>query len=511
MSLAWHHVLFPAAWLIFIAFVPLFIIEKRVNKAWSFFGYSYLSFFIFNLTTTWWIYFASFFGAAMAIILNSLFMALVGYFYYLIKNNTAGRENHWIFIFLWITFEYLHLDWDLSWPWLTLGNVFAENHTWVQWYEYTGILGGSLWVLLINILIFKTLDSYLLVKQNLFLKNVLAVLLFLLLPIFLGKYLYNNYQEEGIPSEIVVIQPNFDPYNEKFVTSPLEQLERMVALAKQQISEKTEYIVLPETALPQGISENELDENYDIKFLKNFLEDYPNIEIVTGISSYKFYESDFPPTPTARRTRNPGVYYDSYNTAMQLNTDNIELYHKSKLVPGVELMPFPAVFKYLENFAIDLGGASGSLGADKERRVFTHQSKQHKIAPVICYESIYGEFVGEYMHKGANAIFIITNDGWWDDTPGYKQHLSYARLRAIETRKSIARSANTGISAFVNQKGDISQATDWWVQDAIKADVLMNDKTTFYTQYGDFIGRVFSMISFLLLFWWLSSILKKKN
>lgn len=98
-----------------------------------------------------------------------------------------------------------------------------------------------------------------------------------------------------------------------------------------------------------------------------------------------------------------------------------------------------------------LGGSVQGLGRQRERSVF--ESGSTKIAPVICYESIYGNYIGDYIRNGAEAIFIMTNDGWWDDTPGYHQHLAYGILRAIEFRKPIARSANTGISCFVDAKG----------------------------------------------------------
>src|SRR5207247_2436074 len=111
--------------------------------------------------------------------------------------------------------------------------------------------------------------------------------------------------------------------------------------------------------------------------------------------------------------------------------------------------------------SIDLGGTSGSLGMQKERTVFKTQSTINNpqsaifIAPAICYESIYGDFLSAYIRNGAEFIAVITNDGWWGDTPGYIQHENYARLAAIEFRRDIARSANTGISCFINQKGDI--------------------------------------------------------
>jgi apolipoprotein N-acyltransferase len=117
---------------------------------------------------------------------------------------------------------------------------------------------------------------------------------------------------------------------------------------------------------------------------------------------------------------------------------------------------------------------------------------------VICYESIYGDFVREYILNGADLIFIITNDGWWDDTPGYRQHLLYGRLRAIEMRRSIARSANTGISCFINQRGDILQKTGWWNKTAIKGTLNKNEEITFYARTGDTIGRVFSFLAVFL-------------
>jgi apolipoprotein N-acyltransferase len=128
-----------------------------------------------------------------------------------------------------------------------------------------------------------------------------------------------------------------------------------------------------------------------------------------------------------------------------------------------------------------------------------------RIAPVICFESIYGEYVTEYIRNGANLIFIITNDGWWDNSAGYKQHLNYAQLRAIETRRSIARSANTGISAFINQRGEIINMTEWWIRDAIKETIRTNSKLTFYVKYGDYFGR---LASFLAIFVFLYAVVQ---
>ena len=133
--------------------------------------------------------------------------------------------------------------------------------------------------------------------------------------------------------------------------------------------------------------------------------------------------------------------------------------------------------------------------------LFESESSKVKITTPICYESIYGEFVAKRVREGAGIIFIITNDSWWRDTQGYKQHASYASLRAIETRRPIARSANTGISCFISPKGEVSQKTKFWTQDVIKASLVPQTKLTFYVKYGDYIAHIclFSSIIIILI------------
>jgi apolipoprotein N-acyltransferase len=167
------------------------------------------------------------------------------------------------------------------------------------------------------------------------------------------------------------------------------------------------------------------------------------------------------------------------------------------LVPGVESIPFSDIFPFLEDLAIQNGGTSGTLGIEPFPKVF--YDKDVRFAPVVCYESIYGGWVAEQCRNGAQLICILTNDGWWEDTPGYKQHCSFASLRAIENRRSIARSANTGTSCFVNQRGDILQPTKWWTKDVIKAKLNLNSEQSFFTTYGNVMGRSFAFVAALLI------------
>jgi apolipoprotein N-acyltransferase len=449
----------------------------------------------------------------MAIIANSFLMAFVFMLYHRTKRRLGERFAPFIFISYWLGFEFFHLDWDLSWPWLTLGNAFASDYKWIQWYEYTGVFGGSMWVLAVNWIMFSIVKDWIVtrsLKQQS--RRLAAAGACIIIPIAASYLIYsadpggNAAEDKRAYADVVVVQPNIDPYNAKFSTDVLYQADIMLRLASARLDSSVDYVVLPETALSDdemevyGIWENTIESSKVIKKMNTLLAQYPNVNIVTGASTNKEFLEGDKRSATARRFRDEDRWYESYNTALQLDTTGkIQVYHKSKLVPGVEKMPFPAIFKPLENLALDMGGTVGSLGMQDERTVFFSPGKEKTgIAPVICYESIYGEYVSEYIRNGARLIFIITNDGWWGDTPGYKQHLVYGRLRAIENRTAIARSANTGISCFINEMGDVSQPLGWWVEGVIREKIPLNTGLTFYAKFGDYIARIAAGVAIVL-------------
>jgi apolipoprotein N-acyltransferase len=501
--------------LIFIGFVPLLLVEKQVYAApekqhvLTLFLCSYLTFITWNVLTTWWVKNASLGGGLMAFICNALLMSTVFLVFHKVKRRLGEKWQYVIFCSFWLTWEFLHLDWDLSWPWLTVGNVFAANLNWIQWYEYTGVFGGGVWIMIANCIIasfFVRTDSAYQFKWKM--KKGIWLLGLIIAPIGISFLILNLREKRCEPAmmqDIVIVQPNIDPYNEKFSSSSTEQLQKMLELAAEKVDSSTSYLVFPETALPEEIWEHEFDKNECIHLLNAFIQHYPNLKIITGASTAKLYAPNEKRSSTARKFTQMDGYYDAYNTALQLDkTGIIQVYHKSKLVPGSEKLPLSFIFKHFESLAIDLGGTTGSLGMQDERSVFTSPDQQMKAAPVVCYESIYGEYVGEYINKGANFIAIITNDGWWGDTPGYKQHLRYGALRAIETRRWVTRSANTGISCFISPEGEIQQATNWWVPAVIKGKIEMHTELTFYTRFGDYIARVAMYLSLLLIIYsWL--------
>mgnify|MGYP001978558028 FL=1 len=414
-------------------------------------------------------------------------MACVIFLFVWLKSKFNDRRAWWALLSFWLSFEYLHLNWDLSWPWLTLGNVFAHYPKYIQWYEFTGVLGGSLWIVLANILLFHSFKN----KKKYTLPSLVIII-----PILISFCV--QFEDVGKDVEVVVVQPNIDPYQEKFdgLTS-MEQLDIFIELAETKLDSNTNYLIGPETAIIDGLWENKIDNAAEISRLKGLIDKYPDLNIILGAVTYKAY-AEFDEVPhAARKFTGLDAYYDVYNSAIQVNKSAISIYHKSKLVQGVEFTPFPSILEKLEFLTIDLGGITGSLGTQDFREVFPSNSAQ--IAPIICYESVFGEYTTNYARNGADIFAIITNDGWWKDTPGYKQHLNYASLRAIECRRAIARSANTGISAFIDSRGNINRKTNWDEEVVIKDIIKTNTVQTFYISFGDYIGRLSAFIAVMFL------------
>lgn len=509
LACAWPARGFPG--LLFIGIIPLLIIEeslfrkKEKSIRFSALLVSYPAFLIFNLLTTWWIWNSTGTGAILAVVLNSLFMSVVfNLFHFTRKKLKHEFAAYSSLVLYWISFEYLHLNWDLNWPWLNLGNGFGSWYKCVQWYEYTGALGGTLWILTANILIFLLIRPYLFKdavvpfkSRTLLISSILALIF---IPVLVSLIIYSNYKEEKNPVNFVVVQPNLDPYSEQYVVPPKQVVGMIMDLAKPALDSNTNFLVAPESAIQESMWENELNTFQSIRLLKEVLQNNPDLNILIGGSTFRYFIPGEEITATARQFRDSKEYYDAYNTAILINRrDSLQLYHKSKLTPGVEILPSFKSFKWLERFAIDLGGTVGSLGTDKIRKVYTTVNTI-PVSPAICYESIFGEFFAEFVRNGAQVMIIITNDGWWGNTPGHRQHFAFAPLRSIESRRCIARSANTGISAFINQRGDILQPTSYWKPAVIKGTLNANSKLTFYVKHGDYIARVAVFVGGLLYF-----------
>lgn len=482
----------------FFALVPVFILANNTIKIKNKFFQIYLSILIWNIANTWWVYFASE-AAIVMLILNALFMSLP----VLVYMHALKRFNATIsLIFLiaaWISFEFLHLRWDLSWPWLTLGNSLAGRPEIIQWYSITGRLGGSLWLLCINYLFYLWFFS----KNNNPKTTIAYLSSVLFIPILASLLMYFTYSEKNKESiEVVALQPSFDSWNEKFVRASIDMLQECTTIADKYVSNKTQLLVFPETSLVEHVETRTGNINGDIqiRYLKDYMKKHPNLEILTGADMQKTFDPSVKEKPTraARRFSEGGIWYEVYNSSIFLGKqDSFQFQHKSKLVPGPEIMPFTNIFPFIEKLAVKLddNSATGTLGITENPIAFGNKIK---FGAPICYESNYGEYNSKFVKTGAQFLCVITNDGWWQNTPGHKQHKDYGRLLALEHRRWVVRSANTGISCIINARGDVLTQLDWNKKGAVKGNVVLNNSLTLFTRFGDYIGRIAVLVLLVL-------------
>lgn len=488
--LAWPPMPYTS-FLLFVAFVPLLFAVEAIQtsdlrkKGRKVFGLTFLSFVLWNTASIYWVFnslhAAMPLPAALAISLipfglGALLMALAFWGYYAVSQVLNKTWSYAALVCFWISYEYLHQSWDLAFPWMNLGNGFAQSHQLVQWYEYTGVYGGTFWVLLANILIFEALGQ----KSR---KLSLIGLAWIIVPAVFSLIRYETYTEKINPANVVVVQPNVDPYQKYGSVSPEQQVARLIDLSQQQAQPNTEYFIWPETAIVGFTDEEQIRANALYRQVLNFLQPYANANVISGIESYKNFRKDS--VDNAQYDPGLGNFLVPYNSAIQIeNSAQVQFYHKSRLVPGVEQLPFPRFFSFFKSAFSAFGGSTGGYGKQAKPSIFYAQSGMG-VSPIICYESIWGAYVAESVQNGASFIAIITNDAWWGNTSGKDQHLAFAKLRAIENRRWVARSANTGISGFINQRGDVVKQSGWWVPTALKADINLNEEQTIYTQYGD--------------------------
>ncbi len=517
-----------STFLLFIGFVPMLVAmeniiqSESVRKGKKIFWTTFLGFFIWNTLSVYWVFNALKEGESNWVIpvtiipysLAPLLMSTCCWLYYRLRRFTKRNLAFLGLICFWIGYEYLNQTWDLNFPWMTLGNGFAVKHKWVQWYEFTGVYGGTLWVWVVNIFAFLVYSSMHRPRAKVTrLKQILAFGLIILLPIAYSLYRYRGYHEESNPSNIVVVQPNIDPYLKQGAMSFSQQIGILSHLSDSLGQHNTEFFIWPETAIPEPVNEDAIRVNNNFLAIKHFLSKYKNGNVLTGAETYKIYNSR--QTNTAEPYDPQGnQYYDRFNSAVNIeNSAEVQIYHKSKLVPGAESMPFGDALSFLKPVFEHLGGATGDYGIQDEPAVFYSQSGIG-VTPVVCYESVWGEWLGTSVHKGGQFISIITDDAWWGDTAGKDQDLDYAKIRAIETRRWVCRSANTGLSAFINQRGDVVQQTEWWKRTAIKQNINLNSELTFYVIHGDYIARTASFMAlggiFLILVIKINALRKRK-
>lgn len=499
---------------LFAGFVPLLWISDSYGDSrrdwWRMFGWATLAFVLWNALTVWWIWYATPVGPVAATVASTTLNLIAFMLFHTISKRAHKALAYVTLVTAWITTEYWYTVGDFSWPWLILGNGFSHEVWAVQWYEYTGVFGGSLWVLVVNILLFEAWKE----RRNL--RKWIATAAALILPVALSVGILKTWKQPDEGSvRVSIIQPNVDCYD-KF-HGDAERQERNILDLLGQVPGDARFILLPETAVPGYYIEPDLSDNTWIsvgpgsfwqQLTDSLRRNHPNALLITGANTVRRYATGAQ-TETARRDQFGSGYYDVFNSAVGLDsTGRIQIHHKGRLVIGVENTP-TWVFDVLRFLVIDLGGVVGQIGKGVHGTAFEHDGVG--VGPAICYEGLYGDFYGDFVRRGAQFMAIISNDGWWGNTPGYRHLFSISRLRAIEHRRAIARSANTGMSGFISPTGQVGQTLGWEERGVLTADVALNSQMTFYTRYGDYVARISEYVLLLCILYFVAYRVKRRN
>ena len=498
-----------------VALVPLLCAERIATMVGKkrFFWWYFAAFLAFNLATTWWVCKATVGGGLFASFYSALFMSAIFAVFRVARKRFSGIVPYIFLAASWIAWERFNLTHaQLSWPWLILGNAFGRSVSLVQWYEITGALGGSLWVWLSNIAVFSLLVSlsdgrWWRWNTKARVAAIVSTVLVTLGPAIASEIRFATYEERSDAGtlDVVLAQSNFDPWHKLHYTPQSEQNAQVIGLFEKHLHSRENSDSLLLMLIPESFSSdiwlNDPEAAPTWRSFSALVASQANANLIFGASTHEAFRRASAPSPLARQMKD-GTWYQSYNTAFITDgaayTDHR---NKCKLVVGAESTPYPKIFAPIDDM---LGGLMGRCVPDRQARCFEirgrgEDDRRLRTGVAICYESIYPELCKQYVDDGAQMLSVITNDGWWGDTPGYRQHFSYSRLRAIELRRDVARCANTGISGFINQRGDVLSQSGWWVPDVLESKVNLSSEKTFFATYGDIVGRVCTFVCLMLL------------
>ncbi len=410
---------------------------------------------------------------------------------------------------VWVTWEWLYAYGQFSFPWLTLGDTQTYYLQKIQFAEITGVYGISFWIVAINVLIFslffEATKAGWKVTQRKSILLIAAIAVIYIVPTIYSFTVNENKFMRTSPNELNVgiIQPNTDPWEKWTGGNSLEprwhQVEQYLAMTDAQRKDSVQISVWPETAVLFNLPSSRY---YDL--FRSAI-DSMNVSIITGFVDYHFYENGEAPVGSSIIS-GTSVHYDSYNAVMfaEPHVPFIQRYAKMRLVPFAERIPYADEVPFLIE-PLRWGVGISNWGIGKDSTVFddhvnnSNRPKADKpkaeFLAMVCYESIFPEFVSSFVKRGAEFLVFITNDSWWGNTSGARQHAQIAVLRAVENRRWVVRCANGGISCFIDPMGRMYDKTSMYTQASIVHRIEPRSEQTFYTRHGDWLARVCAVLT----------------
>jgi apolipoprotein N-acyltransferase len=531
LGLSFPPIPFPATLLIFVGLIPYFFVLEKKEKLVDINRATYLTAFIFNLITIYWVGswqsetdpFLMIAGAVL-LFFNPILFLIPSTLFYLAQKIFNKKIAFYLLPFFWVTYEYLYMITDASFPWLTLSNGLPYFLTFIQIADIIGSLGLSLLVVLINLFIFQILKEVLSyrekkdrsIKKLLFTSTFTFILI--LFPIIYGVVTISNFKLPEKKIKVGLIQPNINPW-EKWNPGGLWNMANIYFdLSVKAVEKKAEILFWPETAFPIYLLDGSHQDLVDSIY--NFI-NHNHVYLITGMPDFKFYGNKNAP-PDSKYNKLNDYYYTIYNGILFFSPESKRVGHygKMKLVPFGERVPFVDALPFLGDLIKWQVGISGwNKGRDTVvfrllplKNIHSEIRDTIKINSLVCFESVYPAFVAQFVQKGAQLISVVTNDSWYGNSSGPYQHKEIAVLRAVENRRTVVRAANGGISCIIDPLGNTVTETKMYTKDFIAGDVWLENEKTFFTCNPFIIPVVCSIISFfvigIFLIWKLKIFLK---
>ncbi len=495
---------FPFFFLAFFALVPFFTVISNRNGLAETNRITYVFAFAFNLITLYWVGswtkeadpFLMISGVAL-LFFNPLLFLVPSSLFVLAKKYFSKRTAFLLFPFFWVSYEYLYSVTEFRFPWLTLGNSQAYFTPFIQIADILGVYGISLIVLFANVFLFFGTENYVKRKRKIEWKFVGVASLFLFLPLLYGGFFAPD-SFEGKEIKIGIVQPNLNPWKKWDAGSLDEQIDLYFELAAETIEKGAQIVVFPETALPVYLT---APSNY--KALNRFYEfvDSFNVPILTGMPDLNIFPESKAPEH-AKSFKHGSRKYTTYNAVYLFTpgTKKIEEYHKVKLVPFGEKVPYVEYVPFLGKLLKwEVGISSWNVGDGAKVLETKISGEPVKLGAGICIESIYPEYIAKFVKQNAEILFIVTNDSWYGKSSGPYQHEAIAILRAVENRRYVVRAANGGISCIISPRGKITQETELFTRTTLTGNAKLLREQTFYTRFPLVIPVTSVLIALLVL------------
>ena len=448
--------------LAYIALVPLLAIA-HLNPVRKTFALTYVAGLTFLGSSLFWIYYSTWVGMIIAILVLSVFFAVPFALTAYIRR-THPRLALFVFPFAFSSVEWLRSFDQLAFPWMILGNSQTSYPHLIQFADITSVYGVSCWIAVINIIIFM-----LFIKRSV--SRFAALALLFVVPAAYSYFVINSGYGGERTVTVSLIQGNVSPLEKWRIGLEEWNIKLYAALSEEAKVSGPDLIIWPETAIPTYFA--------DIPSYREMVRakiDSLGIPVLTGLPSIDFATEE------------------TWNSAALLvpGKRDIRRYDKIHLVPFGEAFPLDNHLKFLRD--IDFGQANWNEG--HETVVYSVEGLP-PFSPAICFESIFPDLIRSFVVAGSQLLVIITNDVWFAPVVAPEQHAMIAVMRAVEFHRPVARCANLGISLFIDQYGRITKQTRINERTILTDTLTTNDSMTFYARFGNVFSVAATIITLI--------------